>query len=152
MSAEIRPVAVLSVRQPWAWLILHGGKDIENRSWSTKIRGRVLIHAAKSKSRQEWDAAMDFALTRAMVSPDVLAQCEFETVERGGIVGSVEIVDCVRNSSSRWFAGDWGFVLEDRRPLPFVACPGRLGFFPVPEAWLTLNQGDPAAVIPEGRL
>ena len=36
----------LSIRQPWAWLILHGGKDIENRTWATKLRGRVLIHAA----------------------------------------------------------------------------------------------------------
>lgn len=36
----------LSIRQPWAWLILHGGKDIENRSWNTNFRGRFLIHAA----------------------------------------------------------------------------------------------------------
>ena len=31
----------LSIRQPWSWLILHGGKDIENRSWRTNVRGPV---------------------------------------------------------------------------------------------------------------
>ncbi|WP_206002040.1 ASCH domain-containing protein [Paraburkholderia aromaticivorans] len=35
----------LSIRQPWAWLIVKGHKDIENRTWSTRFRGRVLIHA-----------------------------------------------------------------------------------------------------------
>ena len=37
----------LSVRQPWAWLIVYGGKDIENRSWRTPYRGPLLIHAGK---------------------------------------------------------------------------------------------------------
>ena len=36
----------ITIKQPWASLIVHGIKDIENRSWSTKFRGRVLIHAA----------------------------------------------------------------------------------------------------------
>ena len=42
----------LSVRQPWAALILHGvngqKKDVENRAWPTKFRGAMLIHASKS--------------------------------------------------------------------------------------------------------
>ena len=38
-------VKALSIRQPWAWLVVHGYKDVENRSWSTGFRGRVLIHA-----------------------------------------------------------------------------------------------------------
>lgn len=35
----------LTIRQPWAWAIIHGGKDIENRSWNTKHRGPLVIHA-----------------------------------------------------------------------------------------------------------
>ena len=35
----------LSIKQPWAWLIVNGFKDIENRTWRTKIRGEFLIHA-----------------------------------------------------------------------------------------------------------
>jgi hypothetical protein len=40
----------LSVIMPWPWLILYGGKDIENRSWETRYRGRILIHASKNVS------------------------------------------------------------------------------------------------------
>src|ERR1051326_1498970 len=43
-------VKALSVRQPWAWLIIYGGKDIENRDWPTSHRGPTLIHAGK-----QWD-------------------------------------------------------------------------------------------------
>ncbi|HDU8694716.1 TPA: ASCH domain-containing protein, partial [Morganella morganii subsp. morganii] len=37
----------ISIRQPWAWLIVNGHKDIENRSWRTKYRGQVLVHASQ---------------------------------------------------------------------------------------------------------
>ncbi len=40
---------VLTVRQPWAWAIIHGGKDVENRSRNIagSYRGPVAIHVAK---------------------------------------------------------------------------------------------------------
>lgn len=38
----------LSIRQPYATLICSGVKDVENRSWNTQLRGRVLIHASKN--------------------------------------------------------------------------------------------------------
>ena len=38
----------ISIRQPWAWLIVHGYKDVENRTWATKHRGPILIHAGKT--------------------------------------------------------------------------------------------------------
>jgi len=53
-------------------------------------------------------------------------------LERGGIVGSVEIVDCVAASDSPWFFGRFGFVLREPQPLPFVPWKGQLGFFDVP--------------------
>ena len=49
----------LSIRQPWASLILKAGKDIENRDWPTKFRGRILIHAAKGCTRDEWENGND---------------------------------------------------------------------------------------------
>jgi len=122
----------LSIRQPWAWMILHGGKDIENRDWPTKRRGRVLVHAAKGMTRDEWDGAWGFAPQRSQraAAEAVLTR---DSVERGGIVGSVEIVDCVTESDSPWFMGRYGFVLRDPRPLPFTPWKGQLGFFDVPE-------------------
>jgi hypothetical protein len=52
----------LSIRQPWAWLIVKGYKDIENRTWATKLRGRVFVHASKGMTRAEYEDAADLAL------------------------------------------------------------------------------------------
>ena len=41
----------LSVRQPWAWAIIHAGKDVENRTWGTRYHGPLLIHASKNYDR-----------------------------------------------------------------------------------------------------
>jgi hypothetical protein len=115
----------LSLQQPWAWLILHGGKDIENRTWSTRYRGPVLIHASRTwyTPPGEW----------ASMVPDGVVLPEPGLIERGGIVGQVEIVDCVKRHPSRWFFGPYGFVLRNPIRLPFRPCRGALGFFD-PEA------------------
>lgn len=110
MLAALRrhPIA-LSIRQPWCHHILHNGKDIENRSWSTPFRGPVLIHAGKR--------------------PKDAAYCREIGAPLGGIVGMVEITGCVTSSASEWFFGPYGFTLQDAAPLAFVPCNGRLGFF-----------------------
>jgi len=120
------PLLCLSIRQPWAHMILHQGKDIENRTWPTKVRGRILIHASKGMTHDEWVDAWDFAREDCGVAMVDKARCE---ILRGGIVGSVEIVDCVQHSDSPWFCGPWGFVLRDPQPLAFTPCRGALGFF-----------------------
>src|SRR2546426_9620339 len=97
----------LSIRQPWASLIILGHKDIENRSWPTSVRGRVLIHASRALD----PAGFDCAAKRAIELPSDL--------QTGGIVGSVEIVDCVSTSESPWFFGPFGFVLRSPESLPF---------------------------------
>lgn len=118
----------LSIRQPWAWLILHAGKDIENRDWATKVRGLILIHAGKGMTRDEYEDAAD-CYDPGDIGPDLPP---FEALERGGIVGQVEIVDCVTESRSPWFFGKHGFVLANAKPLPFRPWRGELGFFEVP--------------------
>ncbi len=122
----------LSIRQPWASLILRQGKDIENRDWSTKYRGRILIHAAKGCTYREFEDALCFA--RKALGRTISA--DQKTIQRGGIIGSVEIVDCVSASESPWFMGKYGFVLRDPRPLPFIPWKGQLGFFDVPDSAL----------------
>ena len=131
----------LSIRQPWAWLILHGGKDIENRTWPTKVRGRVLVHAGKGMTRNEWGDAWEFAHGSGAGPRGVDAGLTFDNIQRGGIVGSVEIVDCVNRSNSRWFVGDYGFVLRDPQVLPFTPFKGALGFFDVPRTALVAKKG-----------
>lgn len=126
----------LSIRQPWAWLILHGGKDIENRTWRTGVRGRVLIHAGKGMSRAEYENVAEWLAMEVKnwsvqpASPIELPP--FGDLERGGLVGEVEITGCVSYSHSPWFCGPFGFVLSNAKPLPFQPCRGELGFFNCP--------------------
>lgn len=54
-----------------------------------------------------------------------------QALPTGGIVGSIEIVDCVVKSNSRWFFGRYGFVLRNPIMLPFMPVRGQLGFFEV---------------------
>lgn len=108
---------MLSIRQPWAWLIVNGHKDIENRTWKTKFRGRFLVHASKTIDKE---AFKKFAHYGHRLS---------EATECGGIVGEVELVDCVQHSDSQWFDGPNGFVLRAAKTLPFHPCRGQLNFF-----------------------
>lgn len=115
-----RIVKALSIQQPWAHLIVTGQKDIENRSWHTNMRGRILVHAAKRIDMQAYDHLKLFYKL-----PPV------KYLERGGIVGGVEIVDCVKESDSEWFEGPHGFVLKNAVKFKFVPLKGQLNFFNV---------------------
>ncbi|POR52810.1 ASCH domain-containing protein [Paraburkholderia eburnea] len=121
----------LSIRQPWAWLIVNGHKDIENRTWPTRFRGRVLIHAGKGMTRAEYDDALATAL-------HVGYREYFPTrdqLQRGGIVGIATMTECIEPASrtSPWHMnGQFGFQLAYAKPIPFVECKGMLGFFDVP--------------------
>ncbi len=125
----------LSIRQPWAWLIINAGKDIENRTWHTNFRGKVLIHAGKTMTRADYEAAALFCMGLPV---DPFTQDFFFPTfnglksQLGGIVGEVEIVDCVSWSNSQWFMGDYGFVLRNAKPLQFTPCKGALSFFDTP--------------------
>lgn len=123
----------LSIRQPWAWLIVNGHKDIENRTWHTKYRGRFLVHASAGCTRRAWGEAIQFALERGLIETPFEVPALNE-LQRGGIIGSVELVDSVDHSDSPWYMGEKGFVLRDPKPLPFTPMKGRLGFFDVPDA------------------
>jgi len=130
----------LSIRAPWWWYILHAGKDIENRDWPTRIRGRVLIHASKWWNQREVAEDIQTANQMQFQANPCRAQHLFPAAAMSGIlrdpcgclVGSVEIVDCAAQHSSPWFVGDYGFVLRNPeafvKPVPFK---GALGFFSV---------------------
>lgn len=123
---------VLSIRQPWAWLIVNGWKNIENRVWPTRVRGPILIHSAKSMTREEWFAATLFMCGFSW-GPDLIQKLpepeNLIDLPRGGIVGSAVILDCVTRHESDWFTGPFGFVLAEQKVLPFRPMKGRLGFF-----------------------
>ena len=125
------PKMALSIRQPWAWTIVHAGKDVENREWPTRFVGPVCIHAAKGMSRDEYEdclmTAKDISLTHPF--PRGLTMPAFDEIPRGGIVGTAEITGCVTRSSSPWFFGKYGFAIRNARPCEFIPVKGELGFF-----------------------
>lgn len=91
----------ISIRQPWAWLVVNGHKDIENRSWATKHRGKVLVHTGVhnvTKAEYE-DFVADCKSSKIKEYPPI------DGFKKGGIVGSVEVTGCVEKSKSRWFFG-----------------------------------------------
>lgn len=118
MVQHAKPLA-LSVRQPWAWAVVNAHKDVENRSWNTPRRGRLLIHAGQRLVQ----SGFEFLDSLGIRYP--------EEVIVGGLIGSVELVDCVQDSQSPWAQqGAWHWLLE--RPVEFrrpIDCPGRLGLF-----------------------
>jgi len=88
----------LTVKQPFAYLIFNG-KDIENRTWPTKHRGRVLIHASAKRCNfneiftdEQW----------IETGENNRVECILFTSPVSAIIGSVEIVDCVVNHPSVW--------------------------------------------------
>lgn len=103
-GCDVRAITVL---QPWADRIAHGGKTIETRTWGTAWRGILFIHAGVSKKlldprtdlRRPWDLGR-------MVAVAVLADC------RRLKSGDETAAQCM------WAPGSWGFVLEDIQALP----------------------------------
>lgn len=101
----------ITEKQPWGSLIVAGIKDIENRTWKTNFRGRVLIHAGSS-----WDKFLAEICLSKLIKPhlDDLGFLHRYNDKRIGykgysfslpmesIIGSVEIVDCVLNHPSIW--------------------------------------------------
>ena len=85
----------LTVKQPWAWAIISGRKRVENRTWSTSVRGRIAIHSSK-KHEDDWRRLA------AMLEDDAAWNACSES-PAGAILGTVELVDCVEESDDYSF-------------------------------------------------
>lgn len=112
-SREPPPTLALSVRQPWAELIISGRQTIETRSQPTKIRGRVYVYA--SLGRYPRAAEMEWAQQYGL---------DIDRLPRGVLVGTVEIFDC--------YGEEWRLraprrlrrpITPDRRPNPVWSRP-----------------------------
>lgn len=116
----------ISIQQPWPYAIFYLGKPIENRSWPTTFRGTILVHAGKTLDKD----GLGFLIESGH-------KFEFP-LPTGGIVGSVEITDCVTKSTSEWFYGPYGFVLQNPQPFDLIPYKGQLGIFKITKEGLGL--------------
>lgn len=128
-------VYALSIKQPWAALVVHGLKRVEIRRWRAYRTGPILIHAAgqPDRRREAW----------AKVPPDLLSSTEL----LGGIVGAVRLVGVreyhrpeefcrdlsLHLNEPSWFRPPllFGFEFAEPSVLPFRPCPGWVRFFRV---------------------
>jgi len=103
----------LTIKQPWARLIMLGIKDVENRSWTTDYRGPIFVHAGQKWDPDPWpdDPALEaFGITYFTE----------EKVPKGVILGTVDLVDIVTDSKSPWAVDlplmtHW--IIENPKPL-----------------------------------
>jgi len=136
----------LTIKQPWASLIAHGIKDVENRTWKTNYRGRIYIHASTPRKFK-----VDLTDDQTRLALPVLQTAMEGTMAFGAIIGEVDIVDCVLNHPSIWAeksmaSKDWqkegnlyvynwvlaNPVLYDE---PILEVKGKLSFWEFDVAW-----------------
>jgi hypothetical protein len=134
----------LSVHQPWAHAILHLGKNVENRVWSTRHRGPLLIHAAKARAslNARWPVpGLEFPATSSLTF--------------GAILGVVDLIGCVKvgpdgdlglfGQSSWGEEGMFGWVLANPRPFKVpIPYRGAQGLFEVGENVAIHHRDDPS--------
>lgn len=94
----------LAIKQPWAWAIFNAGKNVENRDWPTRFRGRVAILASKGMTQGEYAEGYYFIERKetGIIIPS------YESMIRGHIIGTVEITDCGKFYNNKWFVGTCG--------------------------------------------
>jgi ASCH domain len=125
----------LSLKQPWAALLVAGRKSIEVRRWTTPYRGELLIHAARvdDERPEAW----------AHVDDEIRALAEL----RGGIIGVGTLAEvrvyralagfvadrALHLNESEWFeaGGLFGLRFEGLRTVPFCRVPGFFKLFEV---------------------
>lgn len=159
------PTVALSVRQPWAWGLIFGGKDIENRSEAAvrhgmraQVGNRIAIHASKGMTRNEYESARDFMSRIGVVCPPA------PNLDRGGIIGSMLVASVVDAHPSPWFFGPRGLVMRDPEAIAFIGASGELGMFQwcpnfaqadAPAKWMlpklvAVAKEDPVALLQRG--
>lgn len=99
----------LTIKQPWAWLIIAGYKRIENRTWKTGYRGALAIHAGKAFDVEGWLWVRKAFPGIRMPHPD--------NFTRGAVIGTVQLQSIVTDSDNPWFGGPYGWVFDHPRPL-----------------------------------
>lgn len=125
----ILPARALSIRQPWAWAVVHAGKTHENRAWGgwsnhqKRFRGEFAVHASAGMTRREYEDARDFMASFGIHCPLP------HLLVRGAIIGTATVTDWVTSSHSPWFMGPGALVLENARAIEPVPCGGALGWF-----------------------
>ena len=134
----------LTVLQPWAQLLILGAKKYEIRSWKTKHRGPLLIHAGRTFSEEARALCAVEPFRSALARAGIKAASD---LPRRVLLGSVTLEDCLptdqvlyENADERELAigdfrpGNWAWRMTNPLQLPApIPYKGVLGIFDVPD-------------------
>lgn len=150
------PLHAITVRQPWATLIAHGVKDVENRDWSPHpaLLGQyIAIHAGKSVDAQAWSEAASLAESQGLLDSDPLLRSFvffgghdvakgkhkagralsqlMRSQTYGAIIALAKVAGCQskEDCKSPWFMGPFAWNLESVVPIDPVPCSGSQGLW-----------------------
>jgi len=114
---------VLSLKQPFAELILEGRKKIELRRWNTNFRGEFLIHSSRNPDEE------------------AMKRFGFNELPLGFILGKADLVDVKHYTNDEEFNrdkdlhlasrnwGDFGFILKNPTRIEPIPARGQLNFW-----------------------
>ena len=128
MPSVVQPlIKCISIRQPWAWLVCVGAKEIENRGRSPTYRGVVAVHAGANTQG-----------IQVLRNSDSSGLIDFSRFSFGAIIGTVELVNVVappiRQVPNSWAVGPYCWVFKN--PVLFdspIPHKGRLSLYTLPE-------------------
>lgn len=122
---------VLSIKEPWASLIMNGTKKIETRSWKTKYRGEIYIHASLSKAK--------------ITKPEVYELIKDMNFKCGYIICKCNLVDCIYMTDEyvndmktnhyeeyicgHYEVGRYAWIVEDVKVIKPIEAKGKLGLW-----------------------
>ncbi|MGN1323573.1 MAG: ASCH domain-containing protein [Bacilli bacterium] len=122
---------VLSIKEPWASLIMNGTKKIETRSWKTKYRGEIYIHASLSKAK--------------ITKPEVYELIKDMNFKCGYIICKCNLVDCIYMTDEyvndmkinhyeeyicgHYEVGRYAWIVEDVKVIEPIEAKGKLGLW-----------------------
>jgi hypothetical protein len=145
-----KKIKCLSLRQPWAWAVIHANKRIENRIWNTHYRGPFLVHAARGYEDHDVAFARHFMVSKGLVAAKDIPP--IDELPRGGIIGKTSLLEVInprivdgreQASAEEWYGRNlgadprwhmpeqYGFILGPAEPLPFRPLRGMPGLFDV---------------------
>lgn len=116
----------LTIRQPWAWATMNGGKDVENRPWQTNYRGTLYIHSglADISDEDQENANIATAINAAREAGRSVDLKFGYVLGHANLIGIHHANDCRTTTGalcSPWaLAGNYHWQLADPRPL---TCP-----------------------------
>lgn len=145
------PMKALTIHQPWAWAIVAGHKDVENRAWkppSWLVGQQLAIHAGLAFDVEAWEylaSGVSSPLPRHLIDPrsGLFAVPDETSATRGAIVGVATLEgykvggpvssQWSREPVSPWHAGPVGWLLTDAVQLAEpVPCRGNQGLWDLP--------------------